>query len=188
MRSFIAFKPPENIARQIGRLQAHLRSKGVGARWVKPSNIHLTLKFLGETDPLRAGDIRSAMQAAVSGQAPLELALDGIGGFPNLTRPRVLWQAVVKDVERLQAIQQRLEAQLAKTGFNPERRPYRAHLTIGRIRNPKRWRPGEAALLRRMLDFPLQPFTVDTLIWYESRLLPGGAEYTALARVPLAAR
>lgn len=187
MRSFIAFKPPEGIARQIGRLQAHLRSEGVEARWVKPSNIHLTLKFLGETDTGRDGDIRRAMQTAVAGQAPLELALGGLGGFPNISRPRVLWQAVAMDVDRLQAIQQRLETLMVPCGFPRERRPFRGHLTIGRIRSSKRWRPEMAAIVKAMPDLPLQPYVVDALIWYQSRLLPGGAEYTALARIPLVA-
>ena len=187
MRSFIAFKPPEGIARHIGRLQAHLRSEGIEARWVKPANIHLTLKFLGETDPARDGDIRRAMQASVADQAPLNLALGGLGGFPTISRPRVLWQAVAKEVERLQAIQQRLEALLVPCGFPRERRPFRGHLTIGRIRHPKRWRPEMATIVKGMPDLPLQPFVVDALVWYQSRLLPGGAEYTALARVPLVA-
>lgn len=187
MRSFIAFKPPEDIACRIGRLQAHLRSEGVEARWVKPSNIHLTLKFLGDTDPARAGDIGRAMRAALAGQAPLELALGGLGGFPRLSRPRVLWQALAGDCERLQAIQQRLETQLTQCGWQPERRPYRAHLTIGRIRNPQRWHPGAAATVKGMQDLPWQPFVLDTLIWYQSRLLPGGAEYTALAHQRLGA-
>jgi 2'-5' RNA ligase len=187
LRSFIAFKPPEVITRQIDRLQAQLRAEGVDARWVKPSNVHLTLKFLGETDAAKAGDIRVAMQAAVSDQAPLELVLAGLGGFPNLSRPRVIWQALAADVERLQAIQQVLEDRLVPCGFPRARRPFRAHLTIGRMRHPRPWRPAAAAAVKRMQDLPPQPFTVDALIWYQSRLLPGGAEYTVLARAPLAA-
>ena len=187
LRTFIAFKPPEDIIRRIDALQKQLRAEGVGARWVKPANIHLTLKFLGDTDPAREADIRTAMQAAVADQAPLELATAGLGGFPRLARPRVLWQAVMGDSERLQVIQQSLEAHLAPCGFRPERRPFRAHLTIGRVRNPKRWRPEETAVLKGMQDLPPQPFTVDTLTWYQSRLEPGGAVYTALARVPLSA-
>lgn len=186
MRSFIAFKPPADIIHRIGQIQAQLRSEGVVAQWVKPSNIHLTLKFLGDTDPDQAGDIRDAMKVAVAGHAPLELALGGLGGFPNLSRPRILWQALSQDIERLKGIQQRLEAQLTQCGFLPERRPYRAHLTIGRIRRPKRWHPQAVAAVRQISVLPLQPFTMNALIWYESRLLPGGAEYTVLARMRLA--
>jgi 2'-5' RNA ligase len=125
------------------------------------------------------------MQAAVAGQAPLELALGGLGGFPNLSRPRVIWQALAADVERLQVIQQALEDRLVPCGFPRARRPFRAHLTIGRLRRPGRWRPEWAVAVERLRDIPRQPFTVDALIWYQSRLLPGGAEYTALARAPL---
>ncbi len=187
MRTFIAFKPPEDIARQIGRLQSRLKAAGLATRWVKPANIHLTLKFLGETDPAAGADIARAMQTAVAAQAPLELALGELGGFPNLRRPRVLWQAVAGDIERLKALQQALETQLAPCGFQRERRPFRAHLTIGRIRNPKGWRPEDREIIARLPDAPLRRFTVDTLIWYESRLAPGGAEYRILAQAPLAA-
>ncbi len=185
LRSFIAFKPPEDVCRRIGRVQAQLRSEGVAARWVKPSNIHLTLKFLGETDPDRAGDIRDAMQAAAAGQGPLELALGVLGGFPGLSRPRILWQAVTQDTDRLQAIQLRLETALAGCGFKHERRPYRAHITIGRIRDPKRWHPQMTAAVRQTAVLPPMPFVLDTLIWYQSRLLPGGAVYTPLANIHL---
>lgn len=185
LRSFIAFKPPEVICRHIGQVQAQLRSAGVGARWVKPSNIHLTLKFLRETEPERAEDIRAAMHTATVGQRPLELGLGTLGGFPHLGRPRVLWQAVTQETDRLRAIQQRLEIALARFGFQPERRPYRAHLTIGRIRDPKRWRPKSAATVENFAVEAQPPFTLDTLIWYQSRLLPGGAQYTALASMRL---
>ncbi len=187
MRTFIAFKPPEGIARRIDRLQTRLRAEGLEVRWVKPANIHLTLKFLGETDPAAGKAIQGAMQAAVADQAPLELALGGLGGFPKLFRPRVLWQAVAGECERLGAIQQALEDRLALHGFEREKRPFRAHLTIGRVRNPKRWRAAQTEIAKRMQDLPLQAFTVDTLFWYESHLSPGGAEYTLLARAPLAA-
>ncbi len=186
MRTFLAFKPPDAIGHRIEGLQNRLRAKELGARWVKPTNIHLTLKFLGETDPAAGAAIQSAMQAAVAGQAPLELALGGVGGFPHLNRPRVLWLAVEAASERLQTIQHVLETRLALCGFQSEKRRFKAHLTIGRIRNPKRWRAADAAIARGLQDLPPEPFTVDALIWYESRLCPGGAQYTALARAPLA--
>ena len=187
MRTFLAFKPPGAIVHRIERLQHRLQGEGIEARWVKPASIHLTLKFLGETDPAAGEAIEQAMQAAVAGQVPLELSLGGLGGFPSLHRPRVLWQAVAGEVERLRSVQQALDAQLALCGFDPEKRPFRAHLTLGRIRNPKRWHAADTVLARQMQDLPSLTFTVDALIWYESRLGPGGARYTALARAPLTA-
>ncbi len=185
MRTFIAFKPPKEVRRRIGEMQSHWRSAGLGVRWVKPDNIHLTLKFLGDTDPSLGSTVRTAMQTAVSGQRPLELATGGLGGFPSLKRPRVIWQAVTGDIERLRTIQTRLAAGLAPCGFKPEGRPFRAHLTTGRIRNPKRWGAGASAMVAQHGDMPPQPFTADTLIWYRSQLHPQGAVYSELARVPL---
>ena len=185
LRTFIAFKPPKEVRRRIGELQLELRSAGLGVRWVKPASIHLTLKFLGETDPSLRGAIRTAMQTAVSGERPLELAAGGLGGFPHLKRPRVIWQAVDADVERLQTIQMRLADALVPCGFKRERRPFRAHLTIGRLRNPKRWGAREAAMIAKLGQMPPQPFTADTLIWYRSHLHPEGAVYRELDRVPL---
>jgi 2'-5' RNA ligase len=184
VRTFIAFQPPEAVRRQIGRLQTRLQAAGTAVRWVKPKNVHLTLKFLGDSDPALDAPIRRAMQAAVAGQGPLELALGGLGGFPSLSRPRVLWLAVNGEIERLQRLQADLEAGLAAIGFAPERRPSRAHLTVGRIRRPGRWRHAAADAAARR-EAPSRPFRVDTLIWYASELLPDGARYTALAREPL---
>jgi 2'-5' RNA ligase len=185
LRTFIAFKPPKEIRRRIDELQLHLRAAGLGVRWVKPDNIHLTLKFLGDTDPSLDSAIRTAMQTAVSGQRPLELAVGGLGGFPSLKRPRVIWLAVTGDIERLQAIQARLAENLAPCGFKRERRPFRAHLTIGRLRNPKHWGAQEAAMVAKLGAMPPQPFMADTLIWYRSQLHPEGAVYSELVRVPL---
>jgi 2'-5' RNA ligase len=185
LRSFIAFKPPADIIQGIERLQNDLQSQGVAAHWVKPSNVHLTLKFLGDTDPAQTDAIRHGMQMAVAGQAPLKLALGGLGGFPRLSRPRVLWQAVTGEIERLAVIQQQLETQLTPYGFKPERRPYRAHLTLARIRHPQRWHPQSAAVVRNIPMARPQPFTLDTLVWYQSQLRSSGAEYTALMRVRL---
>ena len=185
LRTFIAFKLPKEIRRRIGEMQSHGRSAGLGVRWVKPDNIHLTLKFLGDTDPSLGSAVRTAMQTAVAGQRPLELATGGLGGFPSLKRPRVIWQAVTGDIERLRTIQTRLAAGLAPCGFKPEGRPFRAHLTIGRIRKPQRWGAREAAMVTQHGDMPAQPFTADTLIWYRSQLHPQGAVYSELARVPL---
>lgn len=162
-----------------------MRSGGVGARWVRPANIHLTLKFLGDTDSTQAGAISAAMQAAVSGQPPLKLATGGLGGFPNLTRPRVLWLAMAADIERLLTIQGLLEDRLVQSGFPRDHRPFRGHLTIGRIRDHQRWTTRATVFVRSMQALTAQPFTVDALIWYQSRLHPGGVEYTELARVLL---
>ena len=186
LRTFIAFKPPHAIREHIGALQAHLRLAGSGVRWVKPDNIHLTLTFLGDTDPSLGDAILAAMHAAVAGQRPLELATGGLGGFPSLKRPRVIWQAVTADIERLQAIQARLADELVPCGFPRERRPFRAHLTLGRIRHPKRWGARTAAVVAKLGDLPPRPFTADSLIWYRSRLDPAGAVYSELERVPLA--
>jgi 2'-5' RNA ligase len=185
LRTFIAVTPPDAIRRLVGRHQAQLDAEGVVVRWVKPSNVHLTLKFLGDTDPAREDDIRRAMRAAAAGQAPFELALGGLGGFPNLSRPRVLWLGVTGALADLQTVQGCLERHLTAAGHPAETRPFRAHMTIGRLRHPRRWRSGMTAIIKRMADRPPQRFTVDCLVWYRSRLRPGGAEYTALARVPL---
>jgi 2'-5' RNA ligase len=85
----------------------------------------------------------------------------------------------------LQAIQTRLADALVPCGFKRERRPFRAHLTIGRLRNPRRWGAREAAMVAKIGAMPPQPFMADTLIWYRSQLNPEGAVYSELDRVPL---
>ena len=132
VRSFIAVELPQETQHELARLQERLE-KACGycpAKWVAPGSIHLTLNFLGDVSLSKLDDIKSAVSRSVAGMNAFELTLAGLGAFPNLERPHVIWVGLSGDVENLSKIQKRLEQKLAGLGFNLENRPFSPHLTL----------------------------------------------------------
>ena len=101
-----------------------------GVRWVDSEGIHLTLKFLGDIDPALVEDVLRAMEQAASGTLPFQVHLNGLGVFPNLRRPRVLWAGVGGDMDALGALQEKVEAAMEGLAFPRERRAFSPHLTL----------------------------------------------------------
>ena len=134
IRSFIAIELPEGVVALLGKLQQDLKAIRLKAGWVQPSNIHLTLKFLGDIKADDIDKIGGAMQEAVKGCEPFRLTVGGIGFFPGIKRPRVIWVGVGGQTQPLFALQRSLEDRLAAVGFPKEKRSFKGHLTLGRFR------------------------------------------------------
>lgn len=186
IRSFIALDLPEDTRKRLAALQELLKRSRARVRWVNPSSIHLTLKFLGNIHPTQVDDIAATAALTVRNEHPLTLYAKGLGAFPSLRKPRVIWVGLQGQVERLGGIQARLEKALQPLGFAPEKRPFRPHLTLGRIKD----RGGLENLVDALaaLDVPeFNSFDADEIILYKSDLRPTGAIYTKLHRIPLAA-
>ena len=184
LRAFVAFKLPESIMDHARSLQDALKGHGLKLKWVKPSNLHLTLKFLGDIPETDAVAIGETVQAAAGDEAPLELTLQGMGVFPGIKRPRVLWTGFGGEVERLKQLQTRIDDQLEVMGHRREKRGFNAHLTLARIKGglpPRRL----LEAIEGVGDFSPQPFSARRLILYKSDLRPTGAVYTALKEVEL---
>jgi 2'-5' RNA ligase len=187
IRAFIALEPPAHIVQTVEALQQELREKGLKLRWVRPKNIHLTLKFFGELAADRVDGVTNAMTRAAQDYLPATLSLQGLGVFPNRRRPKVLWMSLGGEVEQLGRIQDALEESLAAEGFERERRPFRAHLTLARM--PNRFNPsGLSRALEAAGDNAPESFQCSELVLFQSRLDPRGAIYTPLARVALAGK
>jgi 2'-5' RNA ligase len=184
IRAFIAISLPESVLQAMGQAQETLRRLGRGIRWVRKEGIHLTLKFLGDVDTDHVENIHMAMERASKGTSPFVLTGDGIGVFPDLKRPRVIWIGLSGDLQVLLALQARLESQLKGLGFPKEKRPFKGHLTLGRVKG----RLG-ASELRKALEgfgsFQTEAFTVRSVALFQSTLHPQGAVYTKLAEVSL---
>ena len=186
IRSFIAIEIPEDTKTMIGEVQQQLKKSGVGVRWVKPGSMHLTLKFLGNIRPEQVDDIAAAVAQEVRSESVLTLQAVGLGGFPSQRKPRVIWVGLEGEVQRLSRIQARLEIGLEALGFAREKRPFRPHLTIGRIKERRRLQSLVDAMT--VLELPqFNSFDADEIILYKSDLRPTGAIYTKLQRMPLAA-
>ena len=184
LRAFVAFKLPKAIIDHVRSLQDALKGHGLKFKWVKPSNLHLTLKFLGDIPEADVAAIGETVQAAAGNEAPLELTIQGMGVFPGIKRPRVLWTGFGGEMERLKQMQARIEGRLEAMGCRREKRSFKAHLTLARIKggiSPRRL----LAAIEQVGDFPPQPFTARRLILYKSDLHPTGAVYTALKEVEL---
>jgi 2'-5' RNA ligase len=182
-RCFIAIELPPHVRRALEDLQARLgKGREPGAKWVAPGGIHLTLKFLGDVPGERIPLLASAMGQVAAAESSLALHLAGAGCFPRAERPRVLWVGMAGDVERLAALQARMQVTMAELGFPRESRPFTPHLTLARMRDlatPEELRRLGTAV--SSLSVPRLDFTAGEVALIRSDLLPSGAVYTVLA-------
>lgn len=184
IRAFIAIELPADIGRALAALQKRLGGHGLNLRWVRPQNIHLTLKFLGDIEADRIPAISAAMQGVADASPAFQLAVQGLGVFPGIRRARVLWTGLGGATEELLALHRRLEDALADLGMERENRPFKGHLTLARIKKPVD--PGKLLdALQAEGSFAGLPLAVNELVLFRSRLRPTGAEYTVLARCPI---
>jgi 2'-5' RNA ligase len=186
IRSFLALDPPEEILREIGRVQNRLRELIHGdVRWVRPEAIHLTLKFFGDIPECDVANISAVAGKAAAEVGPFDLAIGGAGVFPDMNRPRVVYLGMNGDVARLVTFQKELERALQEIGFPREERPFRPHLTLGRIKSPKGM-IGLAKALEKRETYTAGRFVASGLNLFKSDLTPRGAIYTKLAVYPFA--
>jgi 2'-5' RNA ligase len=184
IRAFLAIDPPEEILREIGRIQERLQRMIRGeVRWVRPEAIHLTLKFFGDIPESAVASIAAVVEEAAAAEAPLTLSIGGTGVFPDQRRPRVLWLGMDGDVPRLLRIQQELEGGLRKVGFPAEERPFRPHLTLARIKSP-RGLTGLERALEKGEGYAAGEFSAAGIGLIRSELTPRGAVYTKLKWFP----
>lgn len=180
IRAFIAVPLPAHVTEALGRLQAQLKNFGIRMKYIDPENIHLTLKFLGDIRAVDAGAIGQKLTEAAAGFSPIELSAKGLGVFPGIRKPRVLWAGVAGQTEILERLQQIVEEAMAGLGFEKENRRFAGHLTLGRFKG------GADSLLladaiRKYGDFESGPFIIKSLELFESTLTPKGPVYAKLS-------
>jgi 2'-5' RNA ligase len=184
IRTFIALELPPSLISLLAKLQENLRSMGLRAKWVRPENIHLTLKFLGNINPADIDNIGEAMVNAVGEFGTFNLVAGGVGVFPGINRPRVVWVGLKGQVQLLFAMQRLLEDNLAALGYRKEKRPFKGHLTLGRFKqrvNPNTIR----RVLQEFGDLASEEFPARRVIFYKSDLKPTGAVYSQLQQAVL---
>ncbi len=184
IRAFVAVNIPETIRAALAEAQGKLKRVPADVSWTAAQNIHLTLKFLGEIGESGAARVGRALEEATAPHAPFAVAVSGFGVFPPKGLPRVLWAGMVEGAEPLVSLQASVERALAALGFPREKRRFRPHLTLGRVRSPR----NATALVEAAAGLgadPLGAFTVDHLDLMRSQLDPRGSIYTILRQVPL---
>ena len=185
IRAFLAIEPPENVLQEISRLQEKLKREISGRlSWTRPQGQHLTLKFFGDISRDDIYNISATVQKRIVTEQKLYLKIEKLGGFPDASRPRVLWCGVEGDVERLINLQKKLDGDFAAIGFPADDRSFKAHLTLARIKDP-RSASGISEALTKHNAFTAGEFSVGELILFQSKLMPQGAVYTKLAVFPL---
>lgn len=187
MRLFFAVALPDTVREKLAALEESLRDQAPGApvSWVVPQNIHLTLRFLGDTDERLLPRLREEAGSVAGAVPPFSLVLEKVGTFGGRSSPRVVWVGVRDDAGKahLRVLGEGLERAARKLGFTPEERAFSAHATLGRIRDARgkvttlkgRRRPAGGletlvAGLEKVRDFEAGTFEVTRFVLYESRM------------------
>ena len=184
IRCFLAIELPKLILRKIEEVQGDFRSTHADVRWVSPERIHVTLKFFGNIEESRIDPIFNSIEEPVQNTLPFSLKVRGVGAFPHLKNPRVIWVGLVDGLEALASLQKETEAQLEKIGFPPENRPFHPHLTLGRMKSSR----GKEELVGRIERHKEEEFgdiQVERVVLFRSDLRPSGPIYTALREMKL---
>lgn len=178
VRTFICVSIPDGHRKALTRWIDSRRRESHEVRWVDPSTMHITLKFCGEVRQTTV----DAILAGLKTLAPfggMKLSISGVGGFPLLTSPKVVWTGVCGDIDKLRILQKNVENITYSAGIENERRPFAPHLTLGR-RNSTLPLPDIA--LSGMTEHPIstEPWHADEIILMKSVLSALGPRYTPL--------
>jgi len=182
LRLFIAVAAPEPVRGVAEAVVGRLRGSG-DVRWVKPENLHLTLKFLGSTPAEKLPQLRQILAETANNYSQFVLQSKGVGAFPNVRKPQTLWLGVEAGGDRLAALADGVDQATHTLGFPRETRPFRGHLTLGRVKSTR----GLADLCRRLREeqagepasWPVDGFTL-----VRSDLRPEGPVYTVVQEFP----
>ena len=184
MRCFISISLPDEIKRGMLAIQARLKTSGADVAWSRPEGMHLTLKFLGETEETSLPQIEAGMNRAVTVFDPFSVDVSGIGIFPDDRRPRVVWIGIKEKGDNLLRLQGDIEKGLEDIGFPREGRRFTPHITLGRIRSYKNI-SRLLNLIEEDKDTELGRFEVLNVHLMKSELRPEGSVYTELYSVLL---
>jgi 2'-5' RNA ligase len=184
IRAFVAVPLAEELRPGVVAIQDRLRRCPARVKWVEAQNLHFTLKFLGDIGPEGVQRVLAASRRAAENVSAFDLELAGVGAFPNPRRPRVVWVGSLAGAEALTELAERVEGHLAALGFARENRPFQAHLTIGRFRDPEQ-AGGLAEALAAEPEAGLGTMPVRAFELMRSDLRPSGPIYTSLGTIPL---
>ena len=176
-RLFLAIDIPKSIRSVLYDLGRSGLAGSTGLKWVEESNIHLTLKFLGDVSRSQIDAIQDVLEDITCPDS-IGLEIRGLGIFGNLRRPRVLWAGVSGDIEALRLLHQEVEDKCARLGFDRDVMEYRPHVTLARFKESFADTPSLRRLLGANNDVSLGSFIAESMVLYQSTLLPSGPVYT----------
>ena len=188
LRTFLAIDLPSALHSAIGQNLRTVKRELPGLSWSKTENLHINLKFFGETAESQVDQIREAVEPAITNSSPFVIELKGFGVFPDYRSPRVLWIGLGGALDSLSALAECVERAVAPLGFPQENRPFRPHLTVARVKKDHREVGRVLDSLGVLADpFPCGPLPVERISLFKSDLRQTGPIYTKLWDVSLQA-
>lgn len=185
IRSFIAVELSADQSRAVARVTRQLAEKWPEYRWVDPNNLHLTLNFLGDVADEKIPRVCEIMRNTLASHDSFSFELQGLGAFPKTSRPRVIWIGVGEGKSPLSKIHYDLAENLDELRLERDRKAFRPHITLGRIRDRQRWPDSMIEHLENEPGLELGEVDVKELVLFSSHLENTGPIYTAMDRVSL---
>lgn len=184
IRAFVALALPAEVRETCAALIEQLDALGAPARWTRPENLHVTLRFLGSVRADALAQYSEHLREHLAALAPVPLVAAGLGAFPNPWRPSVVWIGVTGDGDGLGAVHRAAEAAARDIGLAAEKRRFRPHITLGRLRDP-----AAAGALRpafaQHTAFHAGAWNAQDVALFRSDLTPSGAQHTCMAVLSL---
>ena len=181
-RTFVALEINENIKELLAGVQGKIGAEVGGIKWVKPVNMHLTLKFLGPTREDKIEAISDVLENTVAGLTRFNVSVSGLGAFPSSNNPKVVWAGLKAD-EVLYRLQKDIDRSLESLGFAREKRLFSPHLTIGRVRDNRAKKKLSVAF--EQIRTEPGSFEAENITFNKSDLMPEGPVYTVLKSINL---
>jgi 2'-5' RNA ligase len=184
VRAFIAAQIDDELREGLRLTIEELKKSDPYVRWIRPENLHVTLKFLGDVETDKIDAITSEMRNTAAAEQPFGLAVSGIGVIPNPRYPRVIYTNLMDDGQKLKNLSKRLDEAMARLGFQPEERDFLPHLTLGRVKSFK----AKSILIMKIREFhkrQIGRLDVGSIHLIKSELKPAGAIYTEIAKAAL---
>ncbi|MCS7020462.1 MAG: RNA 2',3'-cyclic phosphodiesterase [Gemmataceae bacterium] len=185
-RTFIAVEVNTGVRNNTIRLQQTLAQVASGVKWTSPDTLHITLLFLGDVDDRLLPEVCRHVQAAAQTVSPFSFSVAGLGAFPTLHHPKILWAGIQQGAEQLQALHAVIAGRLVPVGlYRPEERPYTPHLTLGRLR-PDTPRGQLVRELQKRINWEAGLTQVQEVVVFASVLDRQGPLHTPMFRASLA--
>ena len=181
MRLFLAIPVREEIIESVGKGIDRLRETRAAVRWVKPEGVHLTVRFLGETAEDRVDTLIEVISSVCGTFHPFPLWVEGLGAYPDIRRPRVIWAGVRETSGVLARLGAATEKVVTEVGWEKEKRGFSPHITLGRVKGSINL-PRLTEAMRSLADEHWGDQEVEDLVLFRSRLKPEGAVYEIVHR------
>lgn len=169
---------PQPLVKSVGVLLAKI-SKHLGVRWIGPDQVHITLCFIGDTEEALVPKLEQKLNQALFSFEPFDVVLGGLGAFPHLNNPKVLYIPVIKGAAGFQELEKRVTFNLGELGIKPDEKEYHPHLTLGRVKDERAVRE-TVKVLQEACPTQWETWTADRFILFQSRLTSKGPIYTQL--------